>query len=84
MGDNDKVTLENRHYEGKLFVEAYGITVTGVPGSTIEGGVYVLANNFTMSGVTINGDVAILGSNVNLKGCKITGKVESQGSNNTW
>lgn len=84
MGNTAKVKLQNRIYRGKLFVEANGVDITGVPGSTIDGGAYILANYFRMSGVTVDGNVVILGSDADLSGCTIKGTVESRGRNNKW
>ena len=84
IGNRADVTLEPRHYLGKFFIEAYGVTISGVPGSVIDGDVYILANSFKMSGVTVDGSVSILGSNADLTGCKISGKVVSRGANNKW
>lgn len=84
IGNNASVNLEPRKYIGKLFVESYGVTIAGVPGSTIDGDVFILANSFKMSGVTITGTVSILGSNADLSGCTIDGKVVSRGANNKW
>ncbi|HUX12155.1 MAG TPA: hypothetical protein VMW87_03955 [Spirochaetia bacterium] len=84
MGNGSRVVLENRHYEGKLFVEAYGVTISGVPGSTIDGDIYVLANGFTLKNVMVDGKVTILGNGADLTGCELKGGVDSRGSGNKW
>lgn len=84
IGNNASVALEPRKYLGKLFIESYGVKIAGVPGTTIDGDVFILANSFRMSGVTITGTVSILGSNADLSGCTIDGKVVSRGANNKW
>jgi len=82
--NNATVRLQNRRYEGKLFIESNHVTMIGVPGSVIDGDIFVLANNFTLRDVTVNGKVTIVGNNADLTGAHISGGVESQGNGNRW
>ena len=82
--NNVTVRLENRHYQGRLFIQTNRVTILGEPGSTIDGELVINGNNFTLRGVTVNGNVIIRANNADLTGAQIRGSVDSQGNGNRW